>query len=249
MSDTVDYSKSLKEALIQINSTRDKVTSDKLESDCLTLCSRVERIASKLESYIKYCTHEQSIDKHLAYYTGLSEGLHSAIDEINAVRIAAVDVIPELELVLMELEKVFSYGTMARVIVTVDPITGTMKRDDKLSIKSMRDDAICAYEKAGKYIVDLSNRLLVEVRHIIAQSQQKQPTTAGNEVERVQEVLPSDLIEAGVAIKDYHISKSTINRQIKPGGKLKDYRKPGYEQNDPVLLSRSEVAGKYPKRS
>jgi hypothetical protein len=56
---------------------------------------------------------------------------------------------------------------------------------------------------------------------------------------------PGDLITTAVALRDYLVSRTTLRRLVAEG-KIHDYRKPGHKKNAALILSRAEVASKYP---
>jgi hypothetical protein len=58
---------------------------------------------------------------------------------------------------------------------------------------------------------------------------------------------PTDLITTAVAVKDYAIARHTVARNV-GNGTFKDYRATDATKNATFMLSRSQVAAKYPKR-
>jgi hypothetical protein len=59
------------------------------------------------------------------------------------------------------------------------------------------------------------------------------------------EGTPRDLIATAVAVRDYRVSPTTLRRLVAEG-KIHDYRKYGHKKNAALILSRAEVASKYP---
>lgn len=62
------------------------------------------------------------------------------------------------------------------------------------------------------------------------------------------EVIPQDLITITIAVKNYNVSRRTIYRATEDG-RLQDYNKNKKANNSPVMISESEVARHFLKRS
>lgn len=118
---------------------------------------------------------------------------------------------------------------------------------------ALRQELNSVVEKASKYgdlLYESSILLMVIIRSQAIQKADMLLTSGvslpADKTAGTVETEPDDIITAKVAIADYHITKSTITKQLNK--KLTDYRKPDHKQNDEVLLSRSEVERNYKKR-
>jgi hypothetical protein len=72
----------------------------------------------------------------------------------------------------------------------------------------------------------------------------KAPDGAGKEEAGGGET-PGDLIATAVAVRDYRVSRSTLRRLV-ADGTIRDWRKRGHKGNAALILSRADVAAKYP---
>ena len=79
------------------------------------------------------------------------------------------------------------------------------------------------------------------------------PSPTGNDLDALADYCkavagakPDDLITTAVAVWDFGVSRSTLRRAVK-AGELRDYRPAGHAENAPYLLSRAEVASRWPR--